>query len=254
MSAALVGLIAFACVFGGALLGMLLRRILPDEHLGPEARDAIKVAMAMIATLAALVLGLLTAAANGALSDKQMELRTSAAEIVLLDRTLAEFGPETHDVRAALKSVVQARIRAVWPGEASGDVEVAAIGSGASIELVQKMVLALTPKTDAQRWLQSNALQISNTIAQSRWALLEQIGTSIQWPFLAVVVFWLTIIFGSFGLFAPTNLSVTVALGVAALSVAGAIFLILEMDQPYRGLIKIPSAAMMSALSELGKP
>ncbi len=254
MSAGLIGLVAFACVFCGALLGMWLRKVLPDEHLGPEARDAIKVAMAMIATLAALVLGLLTAAANSALSDKQAELRTSAAEIVLLDRTLAEYGPETAAVRATLKAVVAARIQSVWPGEASGDVEVAAIGSGASIEQVQMMVLALSPKTDPQRWLQSNALQISNTIAQSRWALLEQIGTSIQWPFLAVVVFWLTIIFVSFGLFAPTNLSVTVALGVAAISVAGAIFLILEMDQPYRGLIKIPSAAMKSALSELGRP
>ncbi len=254
MSAALIGLIAFALVFGGTLLGILLRKVLPEEHLSPDARDAIKVAMAMIATLTALVLGLLTAAANGGLSEKQTEVRAAAAQVVLLDRTLAEYGPETQEIRATLKAVLTARIREVWPHESTGDVVIDRMTSGSSIEAVQKLVLSLAPKTDGQRWLQSNALQITNSIAAARWTLLEQAGTSIQWPFLAIVVFWLMIIFVSFGLFAPANLSVIVALCVAALSVAGSIFLILEMDQPYSGLIKVPSAAMRTALSELGQP
>ena len=254
MGAGLIGLMVFGCVFAGTLFGMGLRRVLPDEHLGPEARDTIKVAMAMIATLSALVLGLLTAGANGELSEKQAALRSGAAEIVLLDRTLAQYGPETAPIRAELKAVLTARIQAVWPGEASVNIEVGAITSGASIETVQAMLLALKPAGDGQRYLQSSALQIATTVAAARWALLEQIGTGLQWPILMIVVFWLTILFTSFGLFAPANLSVLVALSLAALSVAGAVFLILEMDQPYSGLIRIPSTAMLTALSELGKP
>ena len=94
--------------------------------------------------------------------------------------------------------------------------------------------------------------RIAQGIALERWTVVEQLGSSLQWPFLVVVVFWLAIIFASFGLFAPRNASVTAALFVAALSVAGSIFLILEMDRPYSGLVKISSAPLRTALAELG--
>jgi hypothetical protein len=99
------------------------------------------------------------------------------------------------------------------------------IGRGTGIEAVQRKLLDLSPQTDAQRWLQSTALQISGSIAAERWAVLQQIGSSIQWPFMAVLIFWLAIIFASFGLFAPRNASMTAALLVAALSVAGSVYL-----------------------------
>jgi hypothetical protein len=126
--------------------------------------------------------------------------------------------------------------------------------SWARIEAIQCKLLDLSPQTDAQRWLQSTALQISGSIAAERWAVLQQIGSSIQWPFMAILVFWLAIIFASFGLFAPRNASVTIALLLAALSVAGSVYLILEMDQPYSGLIKISSAPLRVALQQLGQP
>ena len=128
------------------------------------------------------------------------------------------------------------------------------IGRGTGIEAVQRKLLDLSPQTDAQRWLQSTALQISGSIAAERWAVLQQIGSSIQWPFMAVLIFWLAIIFASFGLFAPRNASMTAALLVAALSVAGSVYLILEMDQPYSGLIKISSAPLRAALQQLEQP
>ena len=111
----------------------------------------------------------------------------------------------------------------------------------------------MSPQTEKQRWLHSNALEIYNTLARSRWTILEQIGTRFPWPFLIIVVFWLAIIFASFGLFAPRNASVTAALFVAALGLTGAIFMILEMDQPYRGVVKIPSTALRIALDQLGR-
>jgi hypothetical protein len=248
MSAWVIGAIVFACVFGGALFGMFLAAVLPEDHLNPDARDVIKVAMAMIATLTALVLGLLIASAHGSLNEKESELRSAAAQVVLLDRTMAEYGAETR-----LKQTTAARISQIWPEE-NATVTPSAIGRGSGIEAIQRKLLDLSPQTDAQRWLQSTALQISGTIAAARWSVLQQIGSSIQWPFMAILVFWLAIIFASFGLFAPCNASVTAALFVAALSVAGSIFLILEMDQPYSGLIKISSAPLRTALEQLGRP
>jgi len=253
MNALAISAVVFSCVFGGALFGMFLGTVLPKHHLSPDARDVIKVAMAMIATLAALVLGLLTASAKSSLDEKEGELRSAAAQVVLLDRTMAEYGPETQDARDLLKQTVAARINQIWPDE-DANVTPDAIGRGSGIEAVQRKLLDLSPETDAQRWLQSTALQISSSIAAERWAVLLQIGSSIQWPFMAVLVFWLAIIFASFGLFAPRNGSVTAALLVAALSVAGSVYLILEMDQPYSGLIKISSAPLRAALEQLGQP
>jgi hypothetical protein len=244
--------IVFAFVFGGALRGMYLGRVLPQEHLTPDARDVIKVSMAMVATLAALVLGLLTAAATSSLDDKEAELRSMAAQVILLDRTMAEYGPEMAEARTLLKQIVAARINLIWPEENAGTVEPGAVSRGAGVESVQKKLLALSPKDDAQRWIQSTALQTTRDIAAARWSMLEQIGSNIQWPFLVVVVFWLAVIFASFGLFAPHNSSVAAALFIAALSVAGSIYLILEMDQPYSGLVKLSSAPLRTALAELG--
>jgi hypothetical protein len=117
MSALVIGAIVFACVFGGALFGMYLGTVLPKDHLSPDARDVIKVAMAMIATLAALVLGLLIASAKSSFDEKESELRSTAAQVVLLDRTMAEYGAETHEARDLLKQTVAARISQIWQGE-----------------------------------------------------------------------------------------------------------------------------------------
>ena len=253
MTALGVATIVFACVFAGVFFGMLLSKVLPKEHLSNDAKDVIKVTMAMIATLAALVLGLLTASAKNSLDDKENAVKSWASQVILLDRTLAEYGPETQDARDLLKQTVAMRVAQLWPGsrtKASPEI----ITKGQGIEGVQRALLALTPKTDAQRWLQSTALQITNSIAASRWLIAQQLASNMRWPFLVVLIFWLAVIFTSFGLFAPRNYIVVAALFVAALSVAGSIFLILEMDQPYDGFIKVRPDPLRLALDELGRP
>jgi hypothetical protein len=222
---------------------------LPKEHLSENAKDVIKVTMAMLATLAALVLGLLTASAKSSLDDKENAVRSWAAEALFLDRTLAQYGPEAQGARELLKQAIAARIAQLWRGSGEA-VTPAKIGEGAGIEGVQQALLDLAPKTDAQRWLQSTALQTTSTIAARRWLIAQQIASNLRWPFLVVLIFWLAVIFASFGLFAL----VVAALFVAALSVAGSIFLILEMDQPYGGFIKIRSDPLRSALEQLGRP
>jgi hypothetical protein len=253
MSALSVGAIAFACTFGGALLGMLLSAVLPKHHLSTDSKDVIKVAMAMIATLAALVIGLLIASAKNSFDGKDTEMRRMAADAVLLDRTMAQYGGETRELRGAFRQFVGTRIEQVWPEEGNGKVAPEAIGQGAVIEEIQRKLLELSPQNDAQRWLKSTALEITGEIAKGRWLVLEQTGSGIQWPFLTILIFWLAMILCSFGLFAPRNGSVVTALLICALSVAGSLFLVVQMDQPYSGLIKISSAPVRAAFDQLGR-
>jgi len=255
MSSLTVALIAFACISGGTLLGMVLRALLPEHHLSDESRDVVRLGTGRIATLAALVLGLLIASAKGTFDTMTNELRQTGAKIMLLDRTLAQYGPETKEARDFLRSAVASALQRIWPEEAN-TVAVAAVrqSSGDSVEVVQEKLRQLAPQNDGQRWLQSRALQLSADIADARALLMEQAGqTSLPKPFLVILVLWLIVIFVSFGMFSTRNATVIVAFFICALSVAGSLYLILELDQPYQGLIKISSAPLREALAHLGQ-
>ena len=254
MSPLVIGASVLGCVFGGALAGMVLTQVLPPEHLSASSRDVVKVATAMIATLAALVVGLLVASAKTSFDTKQTEFTQLSAHVIVLDRELAQYGPATGAARALLREIVISRLRQIWPDETGGPVEVKVISQGEGIETLQRMLRGLDPSDDGQRYLKSKMLATSDDIAEARWLLFEQVRSTIQWPFLAVVVFWLAILFLSFGLSAPRNATVIVALFVSALSVAAAIFLIIQLDQPFEGLIRISSAPLRSALTVLGRP
>ena len=254
MNALAIGGLVFVLAFGGALLGMYLRTVLPDRHLSEDSKDIIRISTAMLATLAALVVGLLIGSAKSSFDSKSSQLTRSASRYVLLDRTLAEYGPETREIRDLIRQVVVTRLHQIWPEQSAGNLNPVAVKQGPGVEGIQRKLLDLAPQNDAQRWLKSTALQLSSEIAEVRWSAAEQAGSGIPWPFLVILVFWFTVIFASFGLFAPTNASVIIAMLVSALSVAGAIYLIVEMDQPYGGLIKLSSSPVLTALDQMGRP
>lgn len=261
-----ISLVAFACIFGGTLFGMFLRNILPEHHLSDESKDAVKLGIGMIATMAALVLGLLIASAKGTFDTASTGLRQVGARVILLDRVLAQYGPETGEARQLLRRSVAAALKQIWPEEQMGPVMAKGVEGGetkalkdklrqqpARIEAVQDLLRQLTPKTDAQRSLQSRALQVSGDIAEGRWLLIEQMGqSSLPRPFLMILIFWLLIIFATFGLFSPRNTTVVVVFLICAVSVAGSLYLIMELDNPYGGLIKVSSGPLRQALALLG--
>src|SRR5215469_232363 len=248
MSPIEISAIVFTCVFGGSIVGMLLRPILPQQHLNADTKDVIKLGVGLIGTMTALVLGLLVASAKGAYDTRRAELTQMAANTILLDRVLAHYGPETAEIRGLLKVAVANMINQIW---AQSD-EAPATPSALREVLFDKLQ-ELAPRTDAQHTLQQQAETMAISIGQARWLLFEQSGSSISTPFLIVVVFWLSILFVSFGVFAPPNATVFVTLLVSAMSVAGAIFLIIELDRPFSGLIQISSAPLHNALAVLGK-
>jgi len=246
-----VGCIVLACVFGGAMLGMTIHTLLPEPHLNSESKDVIKLGMGLIATMSALVLALLTNSAKGSYDTQRNEVTQVSANVILLDRVLAHYGPETKDARDLIKVSVAAMIDRVWPSDRG---EAAKLGpTSTSGELFFDKIQELTPKDEVQRALQAQALNLSIQIGQARLLLFEQGGRSIPMPFLVLLIFWVTTIFLSFGLFAPRNATVIVTLFLCALSVAGAIFLIMELDRPFGGLIEISSAPLRNAMASIGK-
>lgn len=251
MSSILISGIVLACVFGGALLGSFLRAALPEHHLSTDSKDLVKLGIGLIATMAALVLGLLIASAKSSYDTQRSGLARMSANIGLLDRMLAHYGPETKEARSVLSQSVVRVLDQMWPNDRSQTVQLEPPAAGG--EAVYDRIQALSPQNEAQRSLQARALSIAVDTGQIRWLMLQQAGSSIPMPFLVVLAFWLTIIFVSFSLFAPPNATVMTTLLVCALSVSGAIFLILELDGPFEGLIEISSAPLHNVLEHLGQ-
>jgi hypothetical protein len=243
-----ISLIVFACIFGGALLGMFLRAVLHERHLSADSKDLVKLGMGLVGTMTALVLGLLIASAKGSFDTQRNGLAQLSANIILLDRVLAHYGPEAKDARETLRASVADMLQRTWPENGSH-----AERSEGRYEGLYEKIQALSPKNDAQRTLQTQALKVATDIAQTRWLLFAQKGSSIPTPFLVVMVSWLALILASFGLFAPPNAVAGLTLLVCSLAVSSAIFLILELDQPFAGILQISSAPLRDALAQLGR-
>ena len=230
---------------------MILHAKLADRHLDADSRDVVKLVMALIATMSALVLSLLIASANSSYDRQSSELKALSANILLLDRTLKFYGPGAKEARDGLRDAIRQTHDRIWSPEGVRPENLDSKATQNSVNANIEQLLRLSPKTDTERMMQSRAVQESETIAQSRLAMFEQLGSSISWPFLTVLVFWICVLFLGFGLLARFNTTVTVALLVGALSVAGAIFLILELNQPYRGLMRISDEPLRSAMSQI---
>ena len=251
MNSTLIAFIVFVCVLGGAVVGTRLHATLPKHHRDGDSRDVIKLVMGLIATIAALVLGLLIASAHSSYDTQESEVRQLAVHLELTDRVLAHYGPETAAARELLHQIVSDDIDRIWPP--AGKANLGATASRIHAEQLFTKVAELAPVTDAQRFTQSRSLQLLTEMSNTRRLMSEQARGSLSWPFFVVLVFWLVMLFVGFGLFARLNATVFAALFIGALSVAGAIYLILEMNSAYSGLMQISSAPMRSALEQIGK-
>jgi hypothetical protein len=243
--------ITFVCTFGGAAFGMILRSALPDPHMNSESKDVIKMGTGLIATMSALVLGLLIASAKSTLDTQRNGFQQLAANVVFLDRTLAHYGPETKSAREILRGTVSAAIERLWPVDGSPKSGLDAPELTANGTAVYDAIRDLRPENDGQRSSQSQALQIFVDITKTRLLLSQRDEGSIPRPFLTILIFWLSVLFVSFGMFSPRNGTVIVVLLVCAISVASALLLIVDMSEPFTGLFQIPSNSLKNALAQM---
>jgi hypothetical protein len=253
MNPTFVAALVFACTFGGALTAMAVQSRLPPAHLSGDTKDVVKLGMGLVATMAALVLGLVTASAKSAFDKQDTNVKFSAAQVLSLDRVLARYGPGVDEIRRTLASLAAYRLALTWPEDASQPVRLDAPDVTALVEGINDRIRELRPETDAQRALQARALKISDDLLETRWLMLGGAGSSVPKPFLMVIVFWLTMLFASFGLFAPRNGTVIAVLLACSVSVAASLFLILEMDDPFHGVMKVSSAPIRFTIERLGR-
>ncbi len=246
MNSTLIAVLVFVFVFGGALAGVAVR--VPAHHQDTETRDVVKLVMGLVATIAALVLSLLIASAHSSYDIQESEVQQLGAQLVLLDGVFVHYGPETNDARAQLRRMVKAEVARLWPDAVAAQAAKHTPQNYVPTEDLFDTVAHLTPNSDAQRSAQARALQLMTTMGTTIRLLHQQAGGSLSWPFFVVLVFWLVVLFAGFGLYARRNATVIAALFVGALTVAGAIFLILEMNRPYSGLMEISSAPIRDAL------
>lgn len=253
MSSSLVAMVVLAGTFGGALAGIVLQAKLPKHHQESRSQDVVKLVMGLIATIAALVLSLLIASAHSSYDTQVSEVQGLGVRIIELDRLLAHYGRDTAEARNLLHEIVAAQLKQIWPNEGVGTVNLKAPLTGEAGEELYDDLANLSPKTEAQRIGKGRAIQLLTEMGETRRLLSEQAGGSLSWPFLVVMVSWLIFLFVGFGLLTSNNATALTALFIGALCVAGAIFLILEMNRPYSGVMQISSAPIRHALAEIGR-
>ena len=249
MSSVWIGLIAFACLFGAAVLGTFIRAWLPEHHQSADSQRIVSLGAGIIGTMAALVLGLLIASAKGSYDTQSNELTEMAAKIALLDRGLAVYGPDAQTCREVLQRLVDRTVAELWPNEQRSR-EIASRPLRSTPGELYQSIDELSPQNDMQRAIKSQATGMLTQLAEQRWLILEQRRSSVSKPLLVILIFSLAINFFTFGLFAPRNATVMATLCVCALASAGAIYLMMEFYHPYGGLIQIPSGTLQNALMQ----
>ena len=207
----------------------------------------------MMATLIALIIGLLVTSAKGTYDVTSSSITQAGAKIITLDYYLSRYGPEAKEVRELLPQAIASGIKRIWPNESTHGADLAKMEKATEMADVYNKIRELSPKNESQKYLQSQALLLSAEMMQSRWMLIEQSQTKLPRVFLVVLTFWLTVLFAQFGLLAPRNRTAMSALFICAISMSGAIFLILELNQPLEGTIKVSSAPLHKALLLIGK-
>jgi hypothetical protein len=249
MYSLLVFLVTFVSIALGGALGMLVRIRLPQAQLS-EAREVIRLGTGLMGSVAALVLGLMIASAKNSFDSQVANVRQLAANIILLDELLEQYGPETRQARVMIRDAARITVRRIWRENTEAEHAETFSPSGAATRFFLT-VESLSPNSDLQRAIKPRILEVGTELARTRLLMFVHFDNPIPPPLLAIMILWLAVIFASFTLFADVNLVVATASLIYALAVSSALFLIVDMSQPFSGLMKIPSEPLQHVLPQL---
>lgn len=249
-SPVLIGLVVFAIILGGALIGAFARRLVPERHLTDETKSLVSVSMAVVATISALVLGLLLSNANNSFNVVQGQVTALSAEILRLDQLLRRYGSDTKLAREKLREYAERKKEDLFP---NNPAEVN-LGNQSTYELLQQvedLVLAINPTNARDQWWLAQAMTLASKIGDTRFLLAQQVGQGTPKAALVLLIFWLTILFGSFTLVAPSNMISSVTLTLCAIAIAGAIGMILELEHGFGGIVRVSPQPMNHVVAVL---
>ena len=252
MTPTVVGLLVAAVVFAAAIVGLQLHRVLPPTHLLKETQDVVRLGVGTVSVLASLVFGLLITTAKGTADAAEREMRAFAADLVVTDQILRDYGPGAAEGRAQLRRFTARVLADVWPEVGASFVGPDGTAAHALLERTRAAIRVLAPADDGGRRLQEAALASVTSLLRQSWALIEAAEPTVRPLVVVVVVSWVAAIFVSFGLAAPRNGTVYAAFLACSLSIGAAVFLIVELDDPFRGVMRLSSRPMLDALARLG--
>jgi len=246
-----IALITWTLSFGAGMAGMAVGARLPEKHRTSDSRTVVTACMALVATLTALALGLLLSVAHTSYRANQEQVLVISSDLMRMDRLLRMYGPEAGDMRVVLHDYAEAKMHDLFPPDGHGQH----IENEATLNLLgdleQKAVL-LKPANDTQSWIRAQVLEMCDGISQARWSLVKVRHDAIPTALLSLLVFWLALLFGSFGLFAPRHATSTIALLLSSAAASGAILLIIDLETPDRGLVRLSAEPLRQAISKLG--
>jgi hypothetical protein len=249
MHALAVSTLIFAIVFGGALAGMALRRALPEEHFGTDAKETVRLAIGLVGTMTGLVLGMLVSSAKAYYDGQKNVVAQMSSQVILLDTLLVDYGPETKPIRREAHEFVEDAVERIWPSEDTRLIQLRPRNNG---DKVRAALDLLVPKDERQTAIKARIESVNRDLRSTYWLMyLESEQASVSIPLLLVVTSWLIAIFVSFGIFAPKNPTVMVTLIVCAIAVSAAIFIIMEMYSPFSGVLRISPVAVRDALQQM---
>ncbi len=247
-------------LLAASMFGWRVQRSLPERHRTHETRDAVRLVLSMLVTFAALVLGLLTSSAKSHFDSFGNQLQQYSIDLISIDQLMREYGPAAEPLRATLRSYTAAAFADTWPDERppsgtypvhmtrSGSDRVESAALGAMLLDLDRKVAELTPITIVEQAAKRAAVTRVQAMLQHRWMLVASAQTTLSWPFLGVMTAWLMLTFAAFGLSTPDNWVVVTVIGLTALSLSVAAWLIVELDGPLTGVLQVTSTALRDAL------
>ncbi|HTI80549.1 MAG TPA: hypothetical protein VL614_08895 [Acetobacteraceae bacterium] len=234
-------------------MGLILHAKLPDDHLDGDSKDVVKLVIGLVATMAALVLGLLIASAQSTYATQNSNVQQLAADVAQLDRILELYGQEANQIRTLLRQAVVAAHDMIWTQSGVQSQNLDPMDNRSDANRFIFALESLAPKSDVQHFAKAQALQLSQSIGQIRALMFQQANNGVSWPFLVALSFWLGVLFLGFGLVGRFHTTVAAALLVGSLSVSAAVYLILELGSPYGGLIQLSDAPLRMVLAQMAK-
>ncbi|MGH6710859.1 MAG: hypothetical protein ACREEK_18025 [Bradyrhizobium sp.] len=250
MSSTIAFLASFVSVLIGAAIGMILKKSLSANLLEGGSREAIRLGAGFLATLAALVIGLMIASAKNTYDAQNTNIRQLGTNAVLLDQMLAKYGPDAKAARTLLREIIPSAIARIWRESIDGGGGPAFAVSGTA-ERFYNAVEDLKPANAEQTSLKSRIIDITTDMGRTRLLVFTQSDNAIPVPFFIVLTFWLAVIFASFSLFAEPNRLVIAAVLVFAVSVSSALFLIVDLSHPFNGLMQISNHHLRAVLPKI---
>lgn len=253
VTATAISAIIAGVIFVGSLIGLALPRVLPERHLSKDTLDAIKLGTGMLSVLASLVLGLLIATVKTSFDTTASQVRAYAADLIVLDETLRDYGEAALPIRRMVRDYTAGLLHDVWQSDDHPYLTENRV-MGDKLESVRDRIRDLPHNTPDQSWLVDRCLQIVTSLLRERWLLIEHGGPSVHPLIIWLLVSWVVAIFMSFGINAPRHATMIAAFLVISVAIGSAMFMVLEMDTPFEGVLRISSLPVEIALTHMLPP